>query len=377
MREMSDTLLLIMQAGSMGVSLTLFLVLVLSCLQKPDTTRAYENVRWLLAFAMLFLGVHYLLQMWFGFRAQGDDVGAVFNILFYSPVTYIVSYSILRIGCGRGYYQKFLLASVTSMILILSCFVYGYLHYGSLHMHGVLYVMGLIYFLTVVFFIIYPIKEIRRVRKLVDEESGQEPILYNLYMRTCIRLLYVATLLVTASIFYTPTLVIAGPLFLVSLVFYIISFVAIGFNIRQVNDIVVEETEDGVCPEREITAVQAPKTCMDDEQKAKVRDLIEDWRKNQGYATSEINSSLLASRLNISKRQLVQYLREVEGKTFRIWLSGLRLEEAKRKIMEYPKYSNETIAEGCGFSRSHLQAKFKEATGMTINEWRANNAKTE
>ena len=143
------------------------------------------------------------------------------------------------------------------------------------------------------------------------------------------------------------------------------------------NDIVVEETEDGVCPEREITAVQAPKACMDDEQKTKVRGLIEDWRKNQGYATSEINSSLLASRLNIPKRQLVQYLREVEGKTFRIWLSCLRLEEAKRKIMEHPKYSNETIAEGCGFSRSHLQAKFKEATGMTINEWRANNAKTE
>ncbi len=43
MREMSDALLLIMQAGSMGVSLTLFLVLVLSCLQKPDTTRAHGS----------------------------------------------------------------------------------------------------------------------------------------------------------------------------------------------------------------------------------------------------------------------------------------------------------------------------------------------
>ena len=44
MREISD-ILLIMQAVSMGVSLTLFLVLVLSCFQKPDTTRTYENVR--------------------------------------------------------------------------------------------------------------------------------------------------------------------------------------------------------------------------------------------------------------------------------------------------------------------------------------------
>ena len=44
MRELSD-ILLVMQAGSMGVSLTLLLVLVLSCLQKPDTTGTYEKVR--------------------------------------------------------------------------------------------------------------------------------------------------------------------------------------------------------------------------------------------------------------------------------------------------------------------------------------------
>ena len=374
MREISD-ILLIMQAVSMGVSLTLFLVLVLSCFQKPDTTRTYENVRWLLTLAMLLLGIHYFLQMWFGFRAQGDEVGAVFNILFYSPVTYILSYSILRIGCGRGYHRKFLLASVTSMTLTLCSFIYGYLHYGSLHMQGVLYIMGLIYLLTVVFFIIYPMKEVRRVRKLVDEESGQEPIHYNQYMRTSVRLLYIASILVAVSIFCTSTLVIAGPLFLIALVFYIISFVALGFNIRQVNDIFVEETEEEVCSERGNATVEAAKTVMDDEQKAKISDLIEEWRKNQGYATAEINSSLLASRLNIPKRQLVQYLREVEGKTFRIWLSGLRLEEAKRKIIEHPEYSNETIAERCGFSRSHLQVKFKETTGLTINEWRANNAK--
>lgn len=114
---------------------------------------------------------------------------------------------------------------------------------------------------------------------------------------------------------------------------------------------------------------------MDDELKARICGLIEGWRKSQGYASVEINSGTLAGRLNIPKRQLVQYLREVEGKTFRIWLSALRLEEAKREILEHPEYSNEAIAESCGFSRSHLQVKFKEATGLTINEWRADNAK--
>lgn len=44
MQDMSNVLLII-QASLMGVSLTLFFALVLSSLQKTDTTKAYEIVR--------------------------------------------------------------------------------------------------------------------------------------------------------------------------------------------------------------------------------------------------------------------------------------------------------------------------------------------
>ena len=371
----SSNILLIVQASSMGVSLTLFFALVLSSLQKADTTRSYELMRWLLAFAMFLFAVHYILQMKFGFRAQGDDVGAVFNILFYSPVTYIISYSILRIGCGYNYYRKFLFASITSISLILCTFIWGYFYYGSMHMQAALYIMGLLFFLTTIFFIIYPMKEIRRVRKMVDEESGQEPVLYNMYMRTSIKLLWAGALFITFSIFYTPVLVIIGPLFLIALVFYIICFLALGYNIRQRSNIIAREAEDEVNADGGETGTVAVKAVMSEERKEMTKALIEGWIKNQGYASSEINSTLLATRLNIPKRQLVQYLREVEGKTFRIWLSDLRLEEAKRLIIEHPEYSTETVAESCGFSRSHLQVKFKEATGFTTNEWRDNHAR--
>ncbi len=66
MQDISNVLLII-QASLMGVSLTLFFALVLSSLQKTDTTKAYEIVRWLLAFAMLLFAVHYIMQMVFGF----------------------------------------------------------------------------------------------------------------------------------------------------------------------------------------------------------------------------------------------------------------------------------------------------------------------
>ncbi len=379
----NDTLLLIMQAGSMGTSLTLCLLLVLSRFQKPDTTKIYEQIRLLLIFAMLLLFIHYALQMGYGFRAQGDDVGALINILFYSPVIYILSYSQIRIGCGSGYQLRHILASIVSMLLIFSCFLYGFLHYGSLHMKGALHTMGLLFFITMAYFILYPASELRRVGKLVDEESGREPVQYKLYMRSGTILLDLAAALIPFSIFYTPALAIAGPIILICLLFYIICFIALGFDIRTVKNIITDESEKqktarvasvhtggSVKVQDEDTLKEEELFTMGEEDKRHVSLAIENWRHNQGYGQTELNSVVLATRLNISKRMLVQYLREVEGKTFRIWLSDLRLEEAKRMMKEHPDYSNETIAEACGFSRTYLQSKFKESTGLTINEWK-------
>ena len=378
----NDTFLLVMQAGSMGTSLTLCLLLVLSRFQKPDTTKVYEQIRWLLIFAMLLLVIHYALQIGFGFRAQGDDVGALINILFYSPVIYILSYSQIRIGCGSGYQNRHIVASIISMMLIFGCFIIGYLHYGTLHMMGALHTMGLLFFLTLAYFILYPAKEIRRIAKLVDEESGREPIQYKLYMRSGTILLDLAAALIPFSIFFTPVLAIAGPIILVALLLYIICFIALGFDIHTVKHIVTDEVEkakpahevavhaNDPAPVQEEETVKEELTAMSDEEWLHVSQAIEKWRQNQGYGQSDLNSVLLATRLNIPKRTLVQYLREVEGKTFRVWLSDLRLEEAKRMMKECPGYSNETIAEACGVSRTYLQAKFKESTGLTINEWK-------
>ena len=66
-----------------------------------------------------------------------------------------------------------------------------------------------------------------------------------------------------------------------------------------------------------------------------------------------------------------------EGKTFRVWLSELRIEEAKRMLIEDENYKLETIAYACGFShRNYLQNRFKAITGFTPREWQENQKKT-
>ena len=47
-------------------------------------------------------------------------------------------------------------------------------------------------------------------------------------------------------------------------------------------------------------------------------------------------------------------------------MASLRVDEAKRVIIEHPDWTNETVAAHCGFNdRTAFQRKFKEITGMT------------
>lgn len=365
----TNSLILILQASSLTMMLSLVMMLFFSWFHQPDTSREYEQMRWCNIASLLLLSVHYFLQIRFGFRAMGPDVGALINTLFYPPAIYISSYSFVHLASRRSFHRRYILVASINMLIIAVSFIGGFLYYDSLHMPVALYIMGACFFLSILFCFFYPAKEINRMLKLADDESGQLQVQYSLFLKTSSRMLYGASLGMSLSIYFTPLLFIMGTLTLISMLFFIVSFIALGFKIHGVNQIICSEMEEISAHDYHAAHGDA-KPLLTDDQKENISALITDWRNMQGFGSSDLNSTTLASRLNIPKRQLVQYLREVEGKTFRIWLSDLRLEEAKRLIIAHPEYSNETIAESCGFSRSHLQVKFKESTGLTTNDWR-------
>ena len=59
--------------------------------------RRYECSRWMIFSTLLFMGVHYFLQMYCGFRAMGENVGAVINMLVYMPSFTLISMAIYNI----------------------------------------------------------------------------------------------------------------------------------------------------------------------------------------------------------------------------------------------------------------------------------------
>lgn len=83
----------------------------------------------------------------------------------------------------------------------------------------------------------------------------------------------------------------------------------------------------------------------------------------------------LSNTLDIPRHELTQFFAEYRNTTFRIWLSEIRLNAAKKMMQDYPEYSNDIISSECGFSsRSYLYKIFKEKEGCTPNLWRSKNS---
>lgn len=367
------TSLLVLQSCSLTVSVLMALILVLARIYQPNASHNYETSRWLMFTSMMLFAVHYFLQMYFGIRARSEDLGVLVNIIFYTPITFMMLYASLRLASSHHHKAIYMWVIITSLALSVVFFAGGWLYYGSLHMPLAILAVQCVRFITIVALIIYSTHEIKRVSRAVENETGGDIRQFNMYMRTGTALLYSVGAIMPFMILARKTLFVMGPVFFIILCFYVLSFVALGFNLAPVSDIIDEETETRGKNE---TAADDNVPLLCDECCNDIAAAIDHWRQTGGYSQPDINSTTLADTLGIPKRQLVAYMTQVEGKTFRVWLSELRIEEAKRMLIEDDNYKLEAIAAACGFShRNYLHNRFKSITGLTPSEWRDHHRK--
>lgn len=358
--------LLLIQCTCFCTTLVLAIVLLMARLHLRSFSRSYEISRGFLVGALLLYAVHYALQMLFGFRAQGEDVGALVNILFYLPIAFLLVCATLRISSRHSYLKRFMAVGLTGVFVNCAIFGVGLSVYGSLHMPWALRAMEVFYVAMIIFFIFKPGSELQRTYRKIEDETANDNSMYRLYMRSGTVLLYVMGFVGALSIFSTASVVAVAAFFLLALIFYVVCFVSFGFSIQGLSS-VIEEGEKVHQP----TPETPDASHLTAEQTEQIAAGIAAWRADHGYSSCNLTSITMAQRLGIPKRLLTQYLAEHEGVTFRVWLSGIRIEEAKRLLLARPDYSIEAVAEACGFSsRSWMQEKFKASTGMTPADWR-------
>lgn len=81
---------------------------------------------------------------------------------------------------------------------------------------------------------------------------------------------------------------------------------------------------------------------------------------------------MAAQDIGISRYRLTAWLHQ-RGVKYTEWIAQLRVEEAKRTIAAHPDWSNDTVAQHCGFAdRTVLQRTFKKIEGITPQKYMEN-----
>lgn len=362
-----NTLFLVQFACCIIVSM-LGLILVLSRFQIRWTNRRYEVSRWLLAFSMFVLAWHYVLQMVCGFRAKGDEIGAVVNVLFYSPVSFFISYATYNLICYRGGRKKFALLGCVSYALILICFFFGYNDTPrGMHMGEWLYVMLALFAVTIMYSTYTTVIEMCYHRKIIEENTTEDLLPFDRYTYTTYGLAGIMVLAMVGAICYRPLLYCVGPLMLFSLISFTISFLGYGYNMIPAEVRLELDTADEpleVMEESEEVGLGSEKISI-------IESMLTSWCDKGGYRDSTVNMPMLSVKLGIPRNELSLYFENYLKSSFRIWLSDIRFKEAQRMLLEECRYSNDTISSECGFSsHAHLYKIFKAKTGFTPGQWR-------
>ena len=351
--------------------------------------RRYEWSRWMIFSALLLMAVHFFLQMYCGFRATGAAVGAVINVLVYLPCFTIVAMAIYNIEATHTKRRKMNLICAAVYAAMLGAFAAGYSFSGSLNIGGWLYVMLALFFGNIVYCIYMIIIEMNKRKKLLETMTATDMRPFTRYAHASLTLLFITAAIIPFAILSTKSLYIIGPFGLVATLFFIVNFVALGFNYVPTEELLDKErgnnlTADAVNAECEEEYVKcdaqqsAPETGSEQTSQqlpasriAFIRSALDHWCADLGYKDCTVNMLTLSHLLGINKTELSQYFSQCQNTTFRIWLSEIRFNAAKKMMMENPDFSNDIISSECGFSsRSYLYRVFKEKEGCTPIAWR-------
>ena len=342
-------------------------IVALSHLHVRWENKRYERSRWMIVAALIGLAIQYVLQMTFGFRAMHDNLGAVINILLYTPCFSLISIGIYNIETTRANLRKMILMCSGIYAAIIVVFCVGISLHHSLYIREGLYLMLTLFCVSVFYCIYMIIQEMIRRKNMLETMAATDMLPYVRYSRASVIILWLAVLAMPVAIFSTTLLYIVGPAVLLALLFFNLTFIALGNSYIPTEELLDKEEESQRCG----GAKEKPLQQLSEERRNFIQNSLDQWCMDLGYKDCNVNMLTLSYTLCISKNELSLFFDQCLHSNFRIWLSEIRLNAAKKMMLEYPDYSNDIISAECGFScRTHLYRIFKTKEDCSPTEWR-------
>ena len=359
-----DSLFLLQFACFIFMLINAFIV-ALSHLHVRWENKRYERSRWMIVVALIGLAIQYAVQMVFGFRAADDSLGAVVNILIYTPCFSLISMGIYNIETTNSNLRKMILMCSGIYAAIIVVFCVGINLHHSLYIREGLYLMLTLFCVSVFYCIYMIIQEMIRRKNMLETMAATDMLPYVRYSRASVIILWLAVLAMPVAIFSTTLLYIVGPAVLLALLFFNLTFIALGSSYIPTEELLDKEEENQRSGEKK------PLQQLSEERRNFIQNSLDQWCMDLGYKDCNVNMLTLSRTLCISKDELSVFFDQYLKTTFRIWLGDIRFNAAKKMMFEFPDYSNDIISAECGFSaRTYLYRIFKSKEGCTPTEWR-------
>ena len=358
-------------ATTLTGALTLILVFMMPI--RETMGQAYNRSRWMMVAGTALLPVQFLLQYTMHFRRMGVEPAVLFNLLFFIPSAWLISMAILNLlrqNALRGPDWYGGLATYAVVVALL----FGANPTGG---HGLLDVTPRLYHAEVACAVLYTImqfyytaqlwREFRRVRLALENYFDRERHGIIRWMRNSTMLLSLSAVFAPMVIFWSGPLLFVYTLVILFGIFYtVISFYSYGMDRRHMQ--ALQEVERSMEEDEQKKKAEGDgrnDSQMSDDDKQRISAAVRAWLEKGGHLHSGITLHTAADEIGVPRYQLSAWLKTTPQGLFNPWLTSLRIEEAKRQLKEH-NWSNDTIAEHCGFSsRSYFQTTFKKLTGQT------------
>ena len=306
------------------------------------------------------LAIQFLLQFILGLRAKEVTYAIMLNLAFFIPCTVFFSLAVLYLQRHGhvNFIEKYIGVPVwfLAMTIMSIGIVVGNLLWAEI-IASVLYAAVQLY---------YTIREMRYMRHLRETlanyyDGDMDHVLE--WMQWSIIQLTLMAVMVPIIIFgHGPLLAVFALLFFFGIFYLVDSFCL--FVVSNTPAKVVEAETEQAQTETEESEVH-----VSDDSMHRVDLAVKAWIAKRGHLKAGLNMPNAAEEIGVPRYLLSSWLKQ-KGVRYNDWLTEMRIDEAKRVLREHPEWSNEAVAQHCGFSdRSYFQTVFKKETGMTPSDF--------
>ena len=351
--------------------------------KRSQETAVATTARWLMATATATLAVHFLLQLTLGLRAMGVTQSVMLNLTMLIPASYLISRAVLLLQrhgrlsrCDRWAGP---LTWGAAMTMLLAAILYdGLPLLADSPQRQWAEAGGALFYLAMETYYSYRhTTALRAMHRTLNDYYDSDTAGMLRWMQLSIVGLMLLALMVPFAIFAPAEW--NGLLFVIAIAIYFFIFYLVDsfcYYLTSNAPQKTQEAEESRAEEEQEKKLKYLKIeklkdaslegDYDEETIQKVERAVEQWTARGGHRKAGITSPVAAAEMGIARYQLTAWVKQRGYESFSRWMTALRIDEAKRVLLEHPDWGSEAVADYCGFnSRQYFHTVFRQHTGVT------------